>query len=267
MTDPDAPPPVITIRPGRAIGRSGDPPRLAGIAKSVGELHKMVSTADDLRRHGFGRSPAFETLIAEVDGEIAGLCLFFAELLDLARPPGRLCAGSLRRRALPQARHRPKLIRHTAALVRATRRRLSPAVRRHHEFRRAALLRPARPRPFRHRADPRRLWRGVRQRWPPRAEESVMKAFFADEQRRHDPKAFLSSGAPQPNPEKPERVERLLAGARAAGCTIERPRDDGLGPIAAVHTPEYIDVPAAHLRSAGSASRAPRPRSFPTSTR
>ena len=65
-----------------------------------------------------------------------------------------------------------------------------------------------------------------------------MKAFFADEQRRHDPKAFLSSGAPQPNPEKPERVERLLAGARAAGCEIVRPRDFGPGPIAAVHTPE-----------------------------
>ena len=68
-----------------------------------------------------------------------------------------------------------------------------------------------------------------------------MKTFFADEQRRHDPKAFLSSGAPQPNPEKPERVERLLAGAKAAGCTIERPRDYGLGPIAAIHTPEYLE--------------------------
>ena len=68
-----------------------------------------------------------------------------------------------------------------------------------------------------------------------------MKAFFADEQRRHDPKAFLSSGAPQPNPEKPERVERLLAGAKAAGCTIERPQNYGLGPIAAIHTPEYIE--------------------------
>ena len=68
-----------------------------------------------------------------------------------------------------------------------------------------------------------------------------MKAFYAEEQKRHDPKAFLSSGAPQPNPEQPERVERLLAGARAAGCAIERPRNHGLGPIAAVHTPEYLD--------------------------
>lgn len=68
-----------------------------------------------------------------------------------------------------------------------------------------------------------------------------MKAFYAEEQKRHDPKAFLSSGAPKPNPEQPERVERLLSGARAAGLSIERPRDHGLGPIAAAHTPEYLD--------------------------
>ena len=68
-----------------------------------------------------------------------------------------------------------------------------------------------------------------------------MKAYYAEEQKRHDPKAFLSSGAPQPNPEKPERIERLLAGAKAAGSTIERPKDHGLGPVAAVHTPEYLD--------------------------
>ncbi len=68
-----------------------------------------------------------------------------------------------------------------------------------------------------------------------------MKAFYADEQKRHDPRAFLSSGAPQPNPEKPERVDRLLAGARGAGCEIFRPQNHGLGPIAAVHTPEYIE--------------------------
>ena len=68
-----------------------------------------------------------------------------------------------------------------------------------------------------------------------------MKTFYAEEQKRHDPKAFLSSGAPQPNPEQPERVERLRAGARAAGCSIARPTSHGLGPIAAVHTPEYLE--------------------------
>jgi len=68
-----------------------------------------------------------------------------------------------------------------------------------------------------------------------------LKAFFAPEQKLHDPKMFLSSGAPQPNPEQPARADRLLEGARAAGLSIERPRDHGLGPIAAVHTPEYLD--------------------------
>ena len=39
-----------------------------------------------------------------------------------------------------------------------------------------------------------------------------MKVFYAEEQKRHDPKFFLSSGGRQPNPEQPERVERLLDG-------------------------------------------------------
>jgi acetoin utilization deacetylase AcuC-like enzyme len=68
-----------------------------------------------------------------------------------------------------------------------------------------------------------------------------MKAFFAEEQKRHDPSFFLSSGAPQPNPEQPERVERLLSGARKAGLDIVRPVDHGLGPISAIHTPEYVE--------------------------
>ena len=68
-----------------------------------------------------------------------------------------------------------------------------------------------------------------------------MKAFYADEQKRHNPKMFLSSGAQKPNPEQPERAERLKAGASAAGCTIERPRNHGLGPVSAVHKPEYLD--------------------------
>ncbi len=67
-----------------------------------------------------------------------------------------------------------------------------------------------------------------------------MKFVFRDDQRKHDPKHFLSSGAPQPNPEIPERVDRLLAGARKAGLEEAAPDDRGLAPIAAVHTPEYL---------------------------
>lgn len=67
-----------------------------------------------------------------------------------------------------------------------------------------------------------------------------MKYVFKDVQRKHDPFHFLSSGAQQNNPEVPERANRLIKGAEAAGLTHAETPDAGLSPIAAVHTPEYI---------------------------
>ncbi len=67
-----------------------------------------------------------------------------------------------------------------------------------------------------------------------------MKAIYHSDQSLHDPRHFLSSGAAQPNPEQPARVDALLAGARTAGLTVEAPADHGLGPVAAVHSAEYI---------------------------
>jgi acetoin utilization deacetylase AcuC-like enzyme len=67
-----------------------------------------------------------------------------------------------------------------------------------------------------------------------------MKAVFHDAQRAHDPKHFLSSGAPRPNPEQPVRIDALLGAVRAMGLEVQAPADFGLGPIAAVHTGEYL---------------------------
>ncbi len=68
-----------------------------------------------------------------------------------------------------------------------------------------------------------------------------MKVFAAPEKQKiHYPRNFLVNGAQQPNPEVPERVDRLLQAASAGGHEIAAPGDHGLGPIAAVHTPEYI---------------------------
>lgn len=67
-----------------------------------------------------------------------------------------------------------------------------------------------------------------------------MKVIFSESQKAHSPKHFLSSGAPQPNPEVPERADRLMAAAVLSGLTLEVPEDFGIGPIAAVHTSEYI---------------------------
>ena len=67
-----------------------------------------------------------------------------------------------------------------------------------------------------------------------------MKVVFSDAQKEHAPEEFISNGAPQPNPEVPERADRLLAAAVLSGLSLEEPGDYGLAPIAAVHTAEYL---------------------------
>ena len=67
-----------------------------------------------------------------------------------------------------------------------------------------------------------------------------MKAFLDDRQCAHDPQHFMANGVVLPSPEKPRRVEVLKEAAVDAGCSFEAPEDAGLGPIAAVHTPEYL---------------------------
>jgi len=68
----------------------------------------------------------------------------------------------------------------------------------------------------------------------------MMKAVFDDRQWAHDPKHFMANGTIQPNPEQPRRIEVLRAGAEAAGCVFQAPIDAGLGPIAALHSPQYL---------------------------
>jgi acetoin utilization deacetylase AcuC-like enzyme len=67
-----------------------------------------------------------------------------------------------------------------------------------------------------------------------------MKAIFDDRQWRHEPRHFMANGKVLPSPEQPERIARLLDGARAAGCALQAPDDAGMGPIAALHSPEYL---------------------------
>lgn len=67
-----------------------------------------------------------------------------------------------------------------------------------------------------------------------------MKAILDPVQAAHNPKNFMVSGVIRPSPEQPERITRLRAGAEAAGCEFAAPKDAGSGPIAAIHTPEYL---------------------------
>ncbi len=67
-----------------------------------------------------------------------------------------------------------------------------------------------------------------------------MKAIFDDRQRKHQPRHFMANGTILRNPEQVERIDRLLAGATVAGCSVHAPDDAGPGPIAALHSPEYL---------------------------
>ncbi len=61
---------------------------LLTLAAHIGDIGKVRSTPDDLRRYGFGDDPAFQCLIAEKAGETAGICLFFRSFSTWFGRPG-----------------------------------------------------------------------------------------------------------------------------------------------------------------------------------
>jgi len=67
-----------------------------------------------------------------------------------------------------------------------------------------------------------------------------VKAFVDRRQSAHNPLYFMANGRIQPSPEQPARLDILSQSAEAAGCILTAPLDAGLGPIAAVHSPEYL---------------------------
>lgn len=67
-----------------------------------------------------------------------------------------------------------------------------------------------------------------------------MRTVFDPRQTAHDPQFFLSSGAPQPCPEKPARAKALLAATRRMGLEVIAPDNLGEAPIRAVHPERYL---------------------------
>ncbi|MCZ8545297.1 GNAT family N-acetyltransferase [Mesorhizobium qingshengii] len=67
----------VLIRPGRIDDVDTIHAAILKLGTHIGAPEEIISTADDLKTYGFGEKPAFSTLIAEVGGEFAGLCLYF----------------------------------------------------------------------------------------------------------------------------------------------------------------------------------------------
>lgn len=83
---------------------------------------------------------------------------------------------------------------------------------------------------------------------------------FVDQTRQsqHDPSGYLVDGVMQPNPDKPERIARLLAGVAKGDHDVRFPYDYGLEPIAAVHSPVYLKfLSTVHARWARNPDAAP----------
>lgn len=73
-----------------------------------------------------------------------------------------------------------------------------------------------------------------------------MQIVYAADHRSHYPENFLVKGRIRPNPEVPERAQRILDAVTASGRLVITPPDYGPGPAAAVHTPEYLEF-LAHI--------------------
>lgn len=76
-----------------------------------------------------------------------------------------------------------------------------------------------------------------------------MKAFLDPRQHLHDPQHFMANGRILPNPEVPARATILRDAATQVGCALATPDDHGFGPIAAIHSVEYLTfLQTAHQR-------------------
>lgn len=78
----------ITIRPALRDDAEVIHAALKTMAVDMGAEAKFTSTIEDVRGHGFGEAPAFDVLIAEVDGAFAGLCLTFPSFSTWMGKPG-----------------------------------------------------------------------------------------------------------------------------------------------------------------------------------
>ena len=92
---------------------------LLTIARHLDAEGKVTATPEDLREHGFGPQPAFTVLLAEIDGEFAGMCLFFPSFSTWRGQKGAYIQDIAVEERFRGAGIGVALLRHTAAHVRA----------------------------------------------------------------------------------------------------------------------------------------------------
>lgn len=61
---------------------------ISQLAVFLGDDGKFVASAEDYAEHGFGDDPKFDCVLAELDGEPVGLCLYFQSFSTWFGKPG-----------------------------------------------------------------------------------------------------------------------------------------------------------------------------------
>jgi len=79
---------TVTIREATIADAAAIHGALVTLAEHLGEADKLVGSADDIRRYGFGGKPSFRVLVAEVGGAFAGMSLFFPTFSTWNARPG-----------------------------------------------------------------------------------------------------------------------------------------------------------------------------------
>ena len=115
----DTRPTDIVIRSGTVNDADTIHTALLRLGTHIGAHQEITSTPDDLRRYGFGDRPAFSTLIAEVGGEFAGLCLHFPIFSTWMGRPGVFVQDLYVEDRFRGRRIGEKLLRHVARECRA----------------------------------------------------------------------------------------------------------------------------------------------------
>jgi ribosomal protein S18 acetylase RimI-like enzyme len=108
----------IAIRPATPDDAGAIHAAIRAMGEQLGLADKIESTPADLARAGLARGRAFEGLIAEIDGEFAGMCLFFPSFSTWLGRPGIYVQDLF---VEPRFRGRgvgERLIRRAAALTR-----------------------------------------------------------------------------------------------------------------------------------------------------
>jgi ribosomal protein S18 acetylase RimI-like enzyme len=108
----------LIIRPARPDDAEAIHAALLGIGETVGEVHKIRSTPDDIRRDGFGPQARFHTLIAEIGSEFAGMCLYFPIYSTWRGQPGAYVQDLFVAEDFRGMRIGERLLRHLARAVR-----------------------------------------------------------------------------------------------------------------------------------------------------